>query len=316
MIDGLECIYRAALEISPDYAELFNSRAFTSDVCEGYFASIRQRHGYKPDQGQLEGGLNNAAFIDQQMSLPFDERDFSIPRRNKKQWYMSHGPEAKQRDCATSIVNAAQSIQTYLSKLLKPTHQVCKTKPTPIRAMHKYGQARKAGAAKMAALLGESDFAPVPKAAEPQPMPDAAPNPPQDAQPSTAVPVHMTSPPSSGHVQEAPAASLPAEVPAQPEQQTDPLQDSNAQIPDKLPVYVAASSSPAEISHMTVDIAKLIQHKLAGGSISKLPLVQHGCDGGPSMLTLAAFERLKKERSKKWRDSIRLEDETNRKLGD
>ena len=33
-------------------------------------------------------------------------------------------------------------------KLLKRTHQVCKTKPTPIRAMHKYGQARKAGAAK------------------------------------------------------------------------------------------------------------------------------------------------------------------------
>ena len=147
-------------------------------------------------------------------------------------------------------------------------------------------------------------------------MPDTAPNPPQDAQPSTAVPVHTTSPPSSGHVQEAPAASLPAEVPAQPEQQTDPLQDFNAQIPDKLPVYVAASSSPAEISHGTVDIAKLIQHKLAGGSISKLPLVQHECDGGPSMLTLAAFERLRKERSKKWRDSIRLEDGTNRKLGD
>lgn len=88
LVDGLEALTNYAHSMSACHAIGINHRALTNDICEAYCAAIRQRHGYKPDKGQLEGGLRNASVAASIANKSLASRGFSITRRDKMTWAM------------------------------------------------------------------------------------------------------------------------------------------------------------------------------------------------------------------------------------
>ena len=87
-----------------------------------------------------------------------------------------------------------------------------------------------------------------------------------------------------------------------------------AQVPDRIQIAIHASSTGALMG--TLDLKQLLETKMAGKLISTVPLVDCPHAAGTNPMRLCAFERLGQSKAKKWRETIKLPDQNNRKLGE
>lgn len=349
MVDSLDAVLDYAANLTPRQDLDFNFRTAGSDCCEQTFAEMRQRHGYKPDQVQLEGGLRNADFWRDMVAKPLSDRGFSIPKKDRSTYYMGHGSESQDNAWNTGDAHEPGSsrLQKYLEKLRKALRQVCRSKPTPIRFFHKHGAGRALGhndfSARLAAAIPREDSSAPP--ARPilehplqlQHLP-APTDPASPTDPSDTTTLHDSQQDNSSiRLVPHPAATGPTLCAAQavlpPPCDPNENDTSQARPPCSLSerdgspsaeitratITVSAANNANDVLEGTIDFEKLLQAKKLGGNVGGAKLVQWHRNGELVTGSLSQFEREKRPNGKKWSASVFIQDTQagkKRKLAD